>query len=182
MTSISHLDKKIFAWSFEHNLGLIVQYHNFVRAKLHQQLLSEPDDAFQRETIHRYDRINATNCFLMAYAHLEEQLYGIWHALSPSVTLGKTSSVDRFKPALQAAGVDLGRSAAWTFIQGASALRDCLLHANGNISLSRDKPKLHRFIAKNPDVVDRGRIRITPDYLKRFVVMIGDLRNEAVRE
>jgi hypothetical protein len=183
MAITDNVERQLFDWAFGANLGLIVDYHNFIRAKLHEHYHRDGVEGLERETLMRYDQVNANNCFLMAYAHLEEVLYGVWRAFAPNAVPSGTSSVQRFKPALVAAGVDLGSSPAWAFIVSASLVRDCLLHANGRVShVRKSRDLLLKHVGDREDLMlAQDRLGVTSAYLKVFVEQVGDLQRAAAQ-
>lgn len=180
MQTSGELERQIFDWAFRSNLQFIVNYHNFIRAKLHEQYHQDETTNSDQDVLSRYDQINANNCFLMAYAHLEEFLYCVWKAFVPDTALPPNKySVERFKPALSKAGVNLGTSPSWEFIVSASLVRDCLLHANGRFSHMRQKQQqdLRKHLNSQDDlVITRNRLSVTPGYLKLFVEHVEKLR------
>lgn len=59
-------------------------------------------------------------------------------------------------------------------------MRNCLLHANGRISLMRDPDEMRACITRHPRAldVDLDRVRVTSVFLQRCVVAIRELREQ----
>src|SRR5712692_10517726 len=101
----------IFAGGMQHNLNLIVQFHNTVRALMNNEIVTlnqkikEASDeeqkrkfAFARDfypTV--YHRMLRTTTFLMMYSYLEEFLYHVPAVMEKEVEIGSTGSIMRFK-------------------------------------------------------------------------------------
>jgi hypothetical protein len=105
----------------------------------------------------------------MMYSYLEEWLYHYWKIYIPDVEIGNSGSIGRFKTIVKRLGVDL-TSKYWQNLTDTEEIRNCLLHANGRISLLRDPQKVKRIIDKKELElkIDSDRIIISGKYLYIF--------------
>ena len=180
------------------NLSFIVYFHNEVKrnfqneiARMNQKL--EDDDSLSGQektelearkriyldTFEPYLRINT---FLMMVSHFEEWLFCLWKHCAPEIELFETKgSIGRFKPVLQAIGVDLSRSKPWIFLKGCQDVRSCLLHANGRFGLNRKSEKLQNFIAQHSKIIaiESDRLVLKSAFLKCFQHAIEELLESA---
>jgi hypothetical protein len=103
------------------------------------------------------------------YSYLEEWLYHYWKIYIPDVEIGNSGSIGRFKTIVKRLGVDL-TSKYWQNLTDTEEIRNCLLHANGRISLLRDPQKVKRIIDKKELElkIDSDRIIISGKYLYIF--------------
>lgn len=159
-----------FTWAQQHNLSLIVDFHNEVKRNFQNEIvkinrmLDESDVLSEEEfaslvarkstyidTFEPYLRINT---FLMMVSYLEEWLFHAWkHHAKETELLEAKGSIGRFKPVLKEIGVDLSRSGPWMFLKGCQDVRSCLLHANGMVSLNRNPEKIRNFVAQYADII-----------------------------
>jgi len=169
--------REAYTWAGQHNLSLIVDFHNEVRrnfqneiAKIDRKLekhevLSGEEiaqlEARKRSYTDTFEPYLRINTFLLMVSHLEEWLFHAWKHHAPETGLLEAKgSIGRFKPVLKEIGVDLSRSGPWMFLKGCQDVRSCLLHANGRVSLNRDPERIRNFVAQNG-----GTIRIVSDSL-----------------
>ena len=73
-------------------------------------------------------------------------------------------------------GVDLS-SNYWQVLMDAEEVRNCLLHANGRISLLKDSNKIRNIINKKglKLTIDKDRVIISSEYLQIFNNNIANL-------
>ncbi len=64
--------------------------------------------------------------------------------------------------------MDLEKDPDWQFICDCEKIRDCLLHANGRVDLSKDKEYLEKIVFCSNDLlrIDLKRIVITDGFLQ----------------
>jgi hypothetical protein len=172
---------KMFSVAMEHNLNEIVRFHRFVREELHSRFKESDGDKHAEATLHNHDDRLTINCFLMAYAYLEEYLYLLWRTKRPSFVRERASSIKRYAPVLEDLGYDT-RSSTWKFLLEATDIRHCLLHANGRVSMMT-KPPQSRFEAlvskySNEIEIHLDRLRLGVGYLARTVETIHRFRDE----
>jgi len=171
----------------------LVSFHNNIRELLKNQLkdfkdikTTAIDEQIARNALYDYDRLLHINTLLMMYSFLEEWLYHYWHSYVPNIELEKREgSIGRFKKVVQSLGIDLG-SKPWQELINAEELRNCLLHANGRISLLKD-PKKQKELQKIIENKNSGleimndRVVISGIYLQRFnenVSKLFDIMNK----
>jgi hypothetical protein len=119
-------------------------------------------------TLSDYDDVLHVNTFLMLYSYLEEWLYVGWKAFAPNVILIKRKgSISRFKNFISQLGVDLS-SKQWQALNDAEEVRNCLLHANGRVSLLNDPEKLKQIIGRKDSYlkIEKGSVKISGEYLQ----------------
>ena len=165
------------AWASTHNLNWLVGFHNYVRGlfkdQLHELENSENRDInykLHKNALYDYDLIHNINTLLMMYSYLEEWLYHCWKAYASNADLvDRKGSLGRFKNVAKQLGVDLS-SKLWQDLKNTEEVRNCLLHANGRISLFNDPQKINTIIAKEKSglKIERDRIQISGEYLECF--------------
>lgn len=179
------LKNQLLAWANMHNLSLLIGFHNYVRSLFKDQFQElkqiEPNDKGQKlreNDLIDYDRNLHVNTFLMMYSYLEEWLYIDWKAYAPDAELDKNKkgSIGRFKNIVKLLGVDLS-SNNWQTLMEAEEIRNCLLHANGRISLLKDSQKVKRIVEKKGSKLEivRDRVVISGEYLQMFNETITSL-------
>jgi len=132
-------------WASKHNLNGLIEFHNFIRGLLKAQLkhleatkTEDVETKLHKDALNDYDRMLHVNTFLMMYAYLEEWLYHCRKTYAPNVQLAKgEGSLGRFKNIAKQLGIDLS-SKIWQDLKNAEETRNCILHANGRISLLND--------------------------------------------
>jgi hypothetical protein len=173
----AELKTKLMAWASTHNLNWLVDFHNCLRGLFKKQLLefersenTEIEKKFYKSALNDYDRILHINTFLMMYSYLEEWLYICRKTYAPEIALlnGK-GSLKRFKNVIKELGLDLS-SKLWQDLANAEKIRDCLLHANGRLSMLKDPRKLRTIIesVNSGLLIRRDRVQISGEYLQRF--------------
>jgi len=178
------IKNQIIAWATNHNLTWLISFHNNVRTLLKNQLkdlegnkTKAIDNRIARDALYDYDRLLHINTFLMMYSYLEEWLYHYWHSYVPHAKLeDREGSLGRFKNVAQLLGIDLC-SKLWQELRNAEELRNCLLHANGRISLLKNPNKIKSVIeSKNSGLeIMNDRVVISGMYLQRFNENISEL-------
>ena len=179
------LKNKLIKFAAMNNLNFVVRFHNVMRGMIRRALSElELENGTKTKQVgqsqyHRFDEAIQINAFLMLYSHVEEWLYLI---SKKTPTKPKGLSLGRFKPPLKALGVDLSCK-AWELMMDSEKLRNCILHANGRVDLSRDKDVLEKIIAKYSDELKivNQRLRIGPQYLERFATHIDQFLSDANR-
>lgn len=94
--------------------------------------------------------------------------------LGKKVEIAGSGSIRRFKPVFkEVLGMDLGKDPDWQFICDCEKIRDCLLHANGRIDLSRNKDEFGSIIARSGGLrkVRTEHVEITGEFLDKFHIV-----------
>lgn len=176
------LEADLFRWVSDFNLNHIVRFHNRVQALLEDSLpaAGSLDEPIARPTIELYDKMNSANSLLIALAFLEEMLALFWRRRFPGVDIPERTTIDRYKPLLHDLRVDLGSSSCWAVVRDALTIRNCLLHANGRVSLTRRSVNIRPCIARYPGEleINLDRVRVTSFFLQRCIVAIRELREQ----
>jgi hypothetical protein len=184
MENEMNLRNQLMAWASTHNLSWLIAFHNYVRALFKEQLqnlekyeTNALGNKLHKDALYHYDRILHINTFLMMYSYLEEFLFHYRKEYTPNVNLivGK-GSISRFKDVVKQLGVDLS-SKLWQELKNAEEIRNCLLHANGRISLLKNPKKVKTIIEKKDSslVIDKDCVVISGTYLQRFNQHISTL-------
>lgn len=178
------LKNQLIAWASMHNLNYLIRFHNHVRDLFRGQFhdleksdIKEKDKNFNKSILQDYDRNLHINTFLMMYSYLEEWLYVAWKAYAPKVELqNKKGSIGRFRNIVKQLGGDLS-SSYWQVLMDAEEIRNCLLHANGRISLLKDSKKVKDIIARKDSRLNivKDRVVISGEYLQKLNENIADL-------
>jgi hypothetical protein len=188
--------QKFFGWGMRINLEWIVQFHNECNRlmgnrvfEINQELESCNDTDREFELIYEkriygttFDRMLLVNTFLMMYSFLEEFMYHIWKRFSNGASLDqKKGSITRFRNVFKKSfGMDLAKDSDWQFIVCCEKIRDCLLHANGRIDLSKDESVLRKIIASSNGLLESDLERII---LKReFIVKVNHVLNSFIEK
>lgn len=178
------LKNQLIAWASMYNLNYLIRFHNHVRDLFRGQFhdleksdIKEKDKNLNKSILQDYDRNLHINTFLMMYSYLEEWLYVDWKAYAPNVELqNKKGSIGRFRNIVKQLGVDLS-SSYWQVLMDAEEIRNCLLHANGRISLLKDSKKIKDIIARKDSRLNivKDRVVISGEYLQKLNENIADL-------
>lgn len=178
------LKNQLIAWASMHNLNYLIRFHNHVRDLFRGQFhdleksdIKEKDKKLNKSILQDYDRNLHINTFLMMYSYLEEWLYVAWKAYAPKVELqNKKGSIGRFRNIVKQLGGDLS-SSYWQVLMDAEEIRNCLLHANGRISLLKDSKKVKDIIARKDSRLNivKDRVVISGEYLQKLNENIADL-------
>ena len=88
----------------------------------------------------------------------------------------------RFKNVARKLSVDLS-SKLWQDLKSAEEVRNCLLHANGRVSLLKDPQKIRTIIEKNNSGLEiaKDRVRISSEYLRCFNENISELMDIMIK-
>ncbi|MDY0143908.1 MAG: hypothetical protein RBR97_18660 [Bacteroidales bacterium] len=177
------LKNQLIAWASMHNLNYLIGFHNNVRDLFRGQLhdleksdIKEKDKNLSKSILQDYDRNLHINTFLMMYSYLEEWLYVDWKAYAPDDKLqNKKGSIGRFRKIVIKLGVDLSYS-YWQVLMDAEEIRNCLLHANGRISLLKDSKKVKDIIARKDSKLNivMDKVVISGEYLQKLNKNIAD--------
>jgi len=178
------LKNQIIAWASMHNLNYLIGFHNYVRDMFKSQFqdlekleIKDREKNLNKDILQDYDRNLHINTFLMMYSYLEEWLYVDWKSYAPNVELeNKKGSIGRFRNIVNQLGVDLS-SNYWQVLMDAEEIRNCLLHANGRISLLKDPKKVRNIIDKKDLklTIDKDRVVISGEYLQMLNENIANL-------
>ncbi len=185
------LKNQLIAWASMYNLNYLIEFHNHVRVLFREQFhylekldIKDKDKNFNKSILQGYDRNLHINTFLMMYSYLEEWLYVDWKAYAPNIELqNKKGSIGRFRNIVKQLGVDLS-SSYWHALMDAEEIRNCLLHANGRISLLKDSKKIKDIIAKEDSrlTINMDRVVISGEYLHKLnenIVNLMDIINSS---
>jgi hypothetical protein len=182
----------VFKWASNINVGYIIRFHEFILNELRRKedelnyaianftgerkqvidLLVERD---LYSTTYKQHLMN--NTFLLLYSHLEEWLFHIQKTYAKSMEIGKPSrgSISRFIPVIRhTVGSDVLADETCQFLVEAERVRNCLLHANARIDLSRDSQQLRKLVKKsNGDLSENNlRLCVHQAYLNKFFACI----------
>ena len=118
------------------------------------------------------DEMLRRTTFLLMYSHVEEWLFHVWKTYARNVKLDcNEGSIARFKPVLKTLGVDLSND-NWGLLRDAEKVRNCLLHANGRISLMKPEKReeIERIVQKRNDLlaIKGDRLYIEGEFLNKF--------------
>lgn len=168
---------QFFDWVMEHNLNEVVRFHRTVRSQFHEQYRAHAGDEQIRTAILRYDDHLAV-AGLLIYAYVEEYLYLNWqrHArLKERPRRGV--SINRYLPILRAIGMPAA-DPHWAFMTDVAHLRDCLIHANGRLSLMKTQKHMQAIVDRYPGELasSSGRLIVKVEFLKRYVEEVRALR------
>jgi hypothetical protein len=173
--SQADIKKTTFSWAMTHNLQLIIKFHNEQRRLMKNQVsainkeLNSCNDQHKRKKllyekeiyISTFDSLLSINTFLMMYSHLEEFLYHVWKSFGKEQAVSGSGSLKRFKKIIRnVLGLDLNQDREWELLCDYEKVRDCILHANGRVSISKDKNDLERMINKSCGLLSKKKDRI----------------------
>jgi hypothetical protein len=176
----------LFQGSAKHNLSLIINFHNEFRAGLGARVAEideslKATDALQERIELQHQRVVYTEVFdemlrwttfFLMYAHAEEWFFHVWKTYARSCQLEPgEGSIQRFKPVLEIGlGIDLSKDSNWQFLCDAEKIRECLLHANGRVSLMKKPQDIKRIISRRKNMLEvaNDRLRIAGEFLKKF--------------
>jgi hypothetical protein len=168
-----------FQWAATANLNHLVVFHNEMRRLLKEALrsldtreLSVIDRKLARAAYRQFDAMLQVNTFLLLYSHLEEWLFHLCAEVRARPD-PKRSGIERFKAPLRALNADL-LGPNWQFLVDAGKVRHCLLHANGRITLSRNRMDIENLLQRHPRElgVALDRLVLKPAFLQRTVAQI----------
>jgi len=171
------------------NLEWIVKYHNESRRLLSRQIdeIDEEiktcsDEERQQELIYAktiysttFDQMLRSNTFLMMYSYLEEFLYLVQKHFSKETNAEGKGSIKRFKSVFkESLGIDLEKDPDWQFISDCEKSRDCLLHANGRVDLSKNRAEIEKIVSRSHGLlkVDQQRIVLTGEFIKKVSIVL----------
>jgi hypothetical protein len=118
--------------------------------------------------INTFDSMLRTNTFLMMYSYLEEFLYHVRKWFAKNQDIKYSGSLERFKEVVRnILNVDLGKDREWNLLLDYEKVRDCLLHANGRVSIARKKDDLEDLIKNSHGYLrnKNDRIELSGEYL-----------------
>jgi hypothetical protein len=169
----SIVEKQLFKFAMAHNLSEIVRFNNFVRSNLAEHFRTKQGRAFEQSVLENYDNHLACNTFLMAYSYFEEYLFLVWKQRAKRTERARGFSIDRYEPVLKQLGVDR-KHPSWAFFEKATAVRHCLLHANGRLSFMKkpSKDQIRAIVRKYPDdlsVKGGDRLVVKVPFTRRVV-------------
>jgi hypothetical protein len=173
--SQADIKKKIFSWAMTHNLQLIIKFRNEQRRLMKNQVsainkkLNSCNDQHERKEllyekevyVNTFDSLLSINTFLMMYSHLEEFLCHAWKSFGKEQTVIGSGSLKRFKEIFKnVLGLDLNQGREWELLCDYGKVRDCILHANGRVSIYKKKKDLERIIDKSCGDLSKKKDRI----------------------
>lgn len=186
----SNFKNQLMAWASTRNLHWLIGFHNFVRGLFKDQIQrlgkcenKDIDYKLHKDAIYDYDRILNINTLLMMYSYLEEWLYHCWKTYTPYTNLvEREGSLGRFKNVAKKFGVNLS-SKLWQELKNTEEVRNCLLHANGRVSLLKDPQKINTIIEKIDSglVIEKDRVLISGEYLECFNSNISELMDIMIK-
>ena len=175
----------LFQGADQHNLSLIINFHNELRAGLAARVttidealkITEPpqeSSLLQHQRViyaEVFDEMLRWTTFFLMYAHAEEWFFHVWKTYARSCQLEpREGSIQRFKPVLKMLGIDLSKDSNWQFLCDAEKIRECLLHANGQVSLMRRPQEISRISHRRKNMLEiaNDRLRIGGQFLNHF--------------
>ncbi len=187
-----NINKTLFRWAMTHNLQLIIKFHNEQKrlmknqvSAINEKLKACNDKQERKELLHvkevyinTFDKLLGTNTFLMMYSHLEEFLYHVWKIFGQEQIVSNYGNLKRFKEIIRnVIGLDLSQDREWEFICDCEKVRNCLLHANGRVSISKDKNDIERIIKKSCGHLSKkkDRVELSGEYLDKISNTIDSL-------
>ena len=200
MEAKDDINIKLFLWAMNHNISWNVNFHNEIRRLIHNEIVNlnlkldeaESEEIFDLKTfkykknilIDEFDVSLTLNSFLMQWSLLEEILYHCAKSYYPDDTIQlQKSSIQKYKPMVTAAIKDISGYTPWAVIVSAEKIRNCLLHINGRISLSRDCDWLRNVVKITPNYFreKNDRLAITNGYVNYFIDAARTLLNDLVQ-
>jgi len=190
--SQASIKKKVFNWSMMHNLQLIIEFHNMQHQMMKNQVsainrkLNSCKDKNEKKKllivkntyINTFDGLLNINTFLMMYSHLEEFLYHTWKSFDKDQVISGSGSLKRFKPIIEnVLKLDLNQDHEWELLCDYEKIRDCILHANGRVSISKNRNDLERIINKSFSQISmkKDRIELSGEFLDSVSITIESL-------
>lgn len=158
-----------------HNLQLIIKFRNEQRRLMKNQVsainkkLNSCNGQHERKQllyakevyINTFDSLLSINTFLMMYSYLEEFLYHTWKIFGKEQTVSGSGSLKRFKEIIRnVLDLDLNHDREWEMLCDYEKVRDCLLHANGRVSISKHNDDLERIINNSCGHLSKKKDRI----------------------
>lgn len=168
-------------------LERLIRFHNELRLFMRErhQKAEAAGDTWQIGDLDAFYAMHSNNAFLAFHSYVEEMMYQMIKHPLPKEAIGTGSGLHRFKTALTAVGLNLISSSDWVFFMDASKIRDCLLHANGRMSIqnAERQVEIRRVLSTyfGELEVESDRVRVSPAFSHRFVVAIREFRAEYVR-
>jgi hypothetical protein len=185
-----NIKNQLMTWASAHNLNWLICFHNYVRGLFKVQLqklekceIKDVDYKLHKSALYDYDRIHNINTLLMMYSYLEEWLYHCWKTYASNANLvDREGSLGRFKNVARRLGVDLS-SKLWQELKNTEEVRNCLLHANGRVSLLKDPQKINTIIERKKSGLEitKDRIQISGEYLECFNKNISELMDIMIK-
>ena len=184
-------EAKWFGLAMRMNLGWIIKLHNESRRlmqnqvfEIRQELEACTDAKRKRDLIYvkeiystTFGRMRNVNTFLMMYSFLEEFLYLLLKGMDEQQRLGR-GSLQRFKRVFKTSlGMHLKTDADWQFLITCAKLRNCLLHTNGRIDLSKIKAELERIVQTSNGLIECNlhRITLTDKFIEKMNTVLQRL-------
>lgn len=179
-------------FAVQHNISLVARFHNELNSALAKRR-EELEKVIEQSNSHEekvslmcarqeytgtFDHMLKATTFLLIYSHAEEFLYHLWRTKAKDTPLDlRKGSIKRFKPVLKVIGFDLGTDQRWSFLCDAAEVRDCLLHANGRISLMADSAGIGAIITKYGDElsIQSDRIVVSPHFVQKLQEIVLSL-------
>lgn len=177
-----NIKNQLMTWASTHNLNWLIGFHNYVRSLFKDELQNldeckNKENELNKAALYNYDRMLHINTLLMMFSYLEEWLYHCWKLYAPNIDLvDREGSLGRFKSVAKQLGLNLS-SKLWQDLKNVEEIRNCLLHANGRISLLKDPQKIKTIIEKKHSglEIEKDYVRISGEYLKSFNKNISEI-------
>ena len=175
--------EKLFVLAMRYHLQLIITFHNESMRLMGNQVVEIDeyiktctDDERMRKLIvdkeiysKTFPEMQRSNTFLMMYSYFEEFLFLACKMLDKETKVRGNGSIKRFKPILEKGlGLDLKKDSDWDFICECAKVRNCILHANSRIDLSKDKIYLEKVISESNGLlkIHTKRLVVTDEFLQ----------------
>jgi hypothetical protein len=161
------MKNKVLDLASDINIGYIISFHEVILSELRRKedKINEANASYEGNRKGKIDLLIErdlyastykqhlmSNTFLLLYSHLEEWLFLIWKTYAKSIDLNARNrgSIRKFKPVVQhVMCLDLSQDKRWQFLLQAEEIRNCLLHANARIDLSKDPQGLRSILGKH---------------------------------
>jgi hypothetical protein len=173
-----------FQFSARHNLSLILSFHTEFQGYLEEKTaaiekeLSAVQTSQERISLQRqkityaeaFDVQLRWTTFLFIYAHAEEWFFHLWRTYASIPLDARAGSIRRFRPVLKSLAIDVLSGADWLLLCDAEKIRDCLLHANGRVSLLKKPEEVKLIVKQNKHMLIsvNDRLQIALPFLDRF--------------
>jgi hypothetical protein len=106
----------------------------------------------------------------MQWSLLEEIMYHTHKLKYQDISLPQTRSFKTYKPIFKAKLSNLSSYKPWNFLIRATEVRNCLLHANGRIKLSKNPEWLEKEFDKNQSLYKliNQRVFVTAEFINQL--------------
>jgi hypothetical protein len=180
----SGIKKNIFILVMNHNLQLIIDFHNLQHQMMKNQIsiinenIKFSNDKVEKKNlliqkdnyVNTYDDLLNINTFLLMYAQLEEFLLLIKNSFDNRQIISNSGSIMRFNAVLKnTLKFNCSEDREWEILCDFEKIRDCILHSNSRVSLMKEKKKeeIERIVRNSKDKlsIKADRIKLSGEFL-----------------